>query len=83
MYKYFTVYQGWKHNLFINNKKQYADHRTGTAQIDNFANYVRQKVQAERLRLDQENGLVPKSIQHFSRPPFTRNQRSFTTILFG
>ncbi len=76
-----------KHRLFINNKNQYAnDHRTGTAQIDNFENYFRQKVQAERLRLNQENGLVPESIQHFSRPvelPFTRNQRSFTTILIG
>ena len=76
-----------KHNLFINNKKQYVnDHRIGAAQIDNFENYVRQEVQAERLRLDQENGLVPKSIQHFTRPverPFTRNQRSYTTVLFG
>jgi len=76
-----------KHRLFINNKKQYAnDHRTGTAQIENLENYFRQKVQAERLRLNQENGLATKSIQHFSRPvelPFTRNQRSSTTILFG
>ena len=75
------------HHRIFNNKIQYVkDHRIGAAQIDNFENYVRQEVQAERLRLDQENGLVPKSIQHFTRPverPFTRNQRSYTTVLFG
>lgn len=46
-----TITGDVKHNLFINNKKQFPnDYGTGVVQVDNFENYVRQKVQAERLR---------------------------------
>ena len=75
------------HHRIFNNKIQYVkDHRIDVVQISDFENFIRQKVQSRRKRLEQENNLDTKSIHHFTRPfehPFTRNQRSHTTILFG
>lgn len=47
---------------------------------------IAQQVAAERLRLEEELGLVKKPVQHFRRPaerPFTGKERDHVTILFG
>jgi predicted nucleotide-binding protein (sugar kinase/HSP70/actin superfamily) len=47
---------------------------------------IRQRLEAERKRLEQEAGIERKEIHHFHKPielPFTKLQRDHTTILFG
>jgi predicted nucleotide-binding protein (sugar kinase/HSP70/actin superfamily) len=47
---------------------------------------LRQRLQAERQRLEKEAGIAQKEVHHFHRPielPFTKLQRDHTTILFG
>jgi predicted nucleotide-binding protein (sugar kinase/HSP70/actin superfamily) len=47
---------------------------------------IRQRLEAERRRLEQEAGIERKEIHHFHKPielPFTKLQRDDTTILFG
>ncbi len=47
---------------------------------------IRQRLEAERKRLEQEAGIERKEIHHFHKPielPFTALQRDDTTILFG
>ena len=47
---------------------------------------IRQRLETERKRLEQEAGIERKEIRHFHKPielPFTKLQRDQTTILFG
>ena len=47
---------------------------------------IRQRLEAERKRLEKEAGIERKEIHHFHKPielPFTSLQRGHTTILFG
>src|SRR3954470_7528558 len=47
---------------------------------------IRERVKAERVRLEQAAGVVHKEIHHFHKPierPFTAEQRGKTTLLFG
>ncbi len=47
---------------------------------------IRQRLQAERKRLEREAGIERREIHHFHKPielPFTKLQRDQTTILFG
>lgn len=47
---------------------------------------IRQRLEAERARLEREEGLHSADRSHFKRPverAFTRDQRSTTTLLFG
>ncbi len=47
---------------------------------------VRQRLAAERARLEKEAGIEKREVQHFHKPierPFTKLQRDHTTILFG
>src|SRR3984957_10315257 len=47
---------------------------------------LRQRLETERKRLEQEAGIARKEVTHFHRPielPFTKLQRDHTTILFG
>ena len=47
---------------------------------------IRERVAAERARLEQQAGLVHKEVHHFHKPierPFTAEQRGKTTLLFG
>ena len=44
------------------------------------------KIEEERRRLEQEAGVEEKPMKPFLRPverPFTKDQRPYTTILFG
>ncbi len=58
----------------------------GLVQIGSKESYIRQRLEEERRRLEQEAGIAKSSGQHFARPVeqgFTRSQRDKTTILFG
>src|SRR5580693_6403115 len=47
---------------------------------------IRQRLEAERKRLELEAGIERKEVTHFHKPierPFTKLQRDHTTILFG
>jgi hypothetical protein len=47
---------------------------------------IRQRLEEERQRLEREEGVRHAERNHFKRPverPFTRDQRSTTTLLFG
>lgn len=47
---------------------------------------IRQRLEAERARLELDQGLRRTEHRHFKRPverPFTRDQRATTTLLFG
>jgi predicted nucleotide-binding protein (sugar kinase/HSP70/actin superfamily) len=47
---------------------------------------IRQRVAEERARLEREAGIAEREFQHFHKPverPFTADQRSKTTLLFG
>ena len=49
-------------------------------------NVIQQRLAEERARLEQEAGFPKREVHHFKRPtekPFTRDQRSTTTLLFG
>jgi predicted nucleotide-binding protein (sugar kinase/HSP70/actin superfamily) len=58
----------------------------GLVQIDSKEELVRQRLEDERRRLEQEAGIKRRQVQHFHRPaerPFTKSERGDTTILFG
>jgi predicted nucleotide-binding protein (sugar kinase/HSP70/actin superfamily) len=58
----------------------------GLIQIDSREELVRQRLEDERRRLEQEAGIERRQVQRFQRPverPFTKSQRDNTTILFG
>jgi len=47
---------------------------------------IRERVSAERARLEQAAGVTHKQVHHFHKPierPFTADQRTKTTLLFG
>jgi predicted nucleotide-binding protein (sugar kinase/HSP70/actin superfamily) len=47
---------------------------------------IRERVAAERARLEQAAGVTHKQVHHFHKPierPFTADQRARTTLLFG
>ena len=47
---------------------------------------IQQRLAQERARLESEHGLAATELHHFKRPaekPFTKDQRSTTTLLFG
>src|SRR5690349_12707484 len=47
---------------------------------------IRERVEQERARLEQQAGLVHKEVHHYHKPierPFTAEQRGKTTLLFG
>src|SRR5205809_3119755 len=49
-------------------------------------NTIQQRLADERARLEREAGLVKREVHHFKRPqerPFTKEQRAYTTLLFG
>jgi predicted nucleotide-binding protein (sugar kinase/HSP70/actin superfamily) len=49
-------------------------------------NAIQQRLAEERARLEHEAGVPKREVHHFKRPtekPFTRDQRSTTTLLFG
>jgi predicted nucleotide-binding protein (sugar kinase/HSP70/actin superfamily) len=55
-------------------------------QIGSKEDLVRQRLEDERRRLEQEAGIERRQVQRFHRPverPFTRSERDNTTILFG
>jgi predicted nucleotide-binding protein (sugar kinase/HSP70/actin superfamily) len=59
---------------------------TGLVQISSKEEWVRQRLEEERRRLEQEAGIERRPVAHFQRPvenPFTKSQRDSTTILFG
>jgi hypothetical protein len=52
----------------------------------NLEELIRQRVAEERVRLEQQAGLIQKEVHHYHKPierPFTAEQRSKTTLLFG
>ncbi len=58
----------------------------GLIQIGSREELIRQRLQEERRRLEQEAGIERKEAQRFHRPvehPFTKSQRDGTTLLFG
>src|SRR5271167_4381307 len=58
----------------------------GLVQIGSKEDLVRQRLEDERRRLEQEAGIERPQVQRFHRPverPFTRSERDNTTILFG
>ncbi len=58
----------------------------GLVQIGSREEWLRQRLEEERRRLELEAGLERKPVQHFHRPverAFTRSQRDKTTLLFG
>src|SRR5579863_4299724 len=58
----------------------------GLIQIGSREDMIRQRLEAERRRLEKEAGLDRKPVAQFHRPvenPFTKSQRDRTTILFG
>ncbi|HXZ26391.1 MAG TPA: hypothetical protein VEG08_00170 [Terriglobales bacterium] len=55
-------------------------------QITSLEETIRARVAEERARLEQEAGVVHKTVHHFHKPierPFTKEQRHRTTLLFG
>ncbi len=58
----------------------------GLIQIASRETVIRQRLEEERRRLEQEAGIKATVTDHFLRPkenPFLRSQRDSTTILFG
>ncbi|RPJ58900.1 MAG: 2-hydroxyglutaryl-CoA dehydratase, partial [Acidobacteria bacterium] len=54
--------------------------------LENKESVVQEQLRRERERLRQELGLEEQKREHFRRPeerPFTADQRSHTTVLFG
>ncbi len=52
----------------------------------NVEDLIRQRVEEERRRLEQQAGLVERQVSHFQKPierDFTADQRAHTTLLFG
>jgi predicted nucleotide-binding protein (sugar kinase/HSP70/actin superfamily) len=55
-------------------------------QIKSPEDIIRERVAAERARLEREAGVTHRQIHHFEKPverPFTASQRNRTTLLFG
>src|SRR5688572_8972532 len=47
---------------------------------------IRQRLEEARRQLEQEAGITHRQKQHFHKPierPFTKDQRAYTTVLFG
>jgi predicted nucleotide-binding protein (sugar kinase/HSP70/actin superfamily) len=58
----------------------------GLVQISSVEELIQQRVAEERARLEKEAGILQKQVHHFHKPierPFTADQRSHTTLLFG
>ncbi|HET8667380.1 MAG TPA: hypothetical protein VFM10_05320, partial [Terriglobales bacterium] len=59
---------------------------TNLVQIKSPEEIIRERVAAERARLEREAGLAHRQVHHFQKPVerlFTADQRSSTTLLFG
>ncbi|HEY9141900.1 MAG TPA: hypothetical protein VIN93_13470 [Bryobacteraceae bacterium] len=55
-------------------------------QIGSIEDVIQQRLAEERARLEREAGVSKPDVHHFKRPverPFTKNERAFTTLLFG
>ncbi len=55
-------------------------------QIGSIEDVIQQRLAEERARLEREAGVPKQNAHHFKRPaerPFTRQERAFTTLLFG
>jgi predicted nucleotide-binding protein (sugar kinase/HSP70/actin superfamily) len=55
-------------------------------QIGSIEEIIQQRLAEERARLEREAGVPKQDVHHFKRPaerPFTRQERAFTTLLFG
>ncbi|MGO9231320.1 MAG: hypothetical protein ACLQKA_19190, partial [Bryobacteraceae bacterium] len=55
-------------------------------QIGSIEDVIQRRLAEERARLEREAGLPKQDAHHFKRPverPFTKQQRAFTTLLFG
>jgi len=58
----------------------------GLVQIESVEELIRRCVEEERARLEREASLGRREVHHFKRPterPFTKDQRPYTTVLFG
>ncbi len=58
----------------------------GLVQIASKEDLIRQRLDAERLRLEAEAGIERREVTRFHKPierPFTKSQRDHTTVLFG
>ena len=56
------------------------------SQLPSTEELIRERLEQERIRLEQEMGLESRDPEHFARPverPFTRDQRPHTTVLYG
>ena len=54
-------------------------------QIGSVEDVIQQRLAEERARLEREAGVPKQENHHFKRPerPFTKQERAFTTLLFG
>jgi predicted nucleotide-binding protein (sugar kinase/HSP70/actin superfamily) len=55
-------------------------------QIGSIEEVIQQRLADERARLEREAGVPKQDVHHFKRPaerPFTKQERAFTTLLFG
>ncbi|HEY1220270.1 MAG TPA: hypothetical protein VGF03_15120 [Bryobacteraceae bacterium] len=55
-------------------------------QIGSIEDVIQQRLAEERARLEREAGVPKQNAHHFKRPaerPFTKQERAFTTLLFG
>ncbi len=58
----------------------------GLVQIGRMDEFISRRVDEERARLELELGIQKKEFRHFFKPkesPFTKDQRGYTTLLFG
>src|SRR5665213_895422 len=65
---------------------QREDATSATSRLPSTEELIRERLEEERTRLEQELGIDSPEVQHFERPaerPFTRDQRPHTTVLFG
>jgi predicted nucleotide-binding protein (sugar kinase/HSP70/actin superfamily) len=56
------------------------------SQLPSTEELIRERLDQERIRLEQEMGIESRDVEHFARPverPFTRDQRPHTTVLYG
>jgi predicted nucleotide-binding protein (sugar kinase/HSP70/actin superfamily) len=56
------------------------------SQLPSTEELIRERLEQERVRLEQEMGIESRDVEHFARPverPFTRDQRPHTTVLYG
>ena len=55
-------------------------------QIGSIEDVIQRRLAEERARLEGEAGVPKQDVHHFKRPaerPFTKQERAFTTLLFG